>query len=182
VPAAPTLNSGQKTGIIVGAFLFLALVLLVAFLWKRHHDREISRRERETLARTTPSNVNLHNPVIILDPTNLNLSHFMRRITNGNRVDGDPPPILPPPRIYDPHSGGTGQAYDLPSYAPSYVHLSVLTMIYGTLTFFDLVTDNPEVRCGLLPVAILCLWVQRPLWWRINFKRDTPLDDTSTLQ
>ena len=60
---------------------------------------------------------------------------MMRRITNGNRVNGDPPPILPPPRTYDPHSGGTGQVYGLPSYASSYVPLSVLTMICGTLTF-----------------------------------------------
>jgi hypothetical protein len=125
----------------VGGFLFLALVLLLAFLWKRHHDQEISRRERENLARIVPSSINLHNPTIILDPNNPNLIHMMRRITNGNRVNGDPP-LLPPPRIHNPHSGGTGQVYGLPSYASSYVRLSVLTVICGTLTIFDLVTGN----------------------------------------
>lgn len=166
----------------MGAFLFLTLVLLLAFLWKRHHDQEISRRERENLARIVPSSITLHNPTIYLDPSNPNLGHMMRRITNGNRGNGDPPPILPPPRAYNPHSGGTGQVYGLPSYAASYVHLSVLTTICGTLTFLDLVTDNPEVRCELQLVVMLSLYLQRSFCRRINFRRDTPLDDTSTLQ
>jgi hypothetical protein len=126
-PAASTLTTGQKTGIIAGVFLFLALVLIVAFLWKRHHGQEISRRERENIARIIPSSVTLHNPIIFLDPNNPNLGHMMRRIANGNRANSDPPQILPPPRAYNPHSGGP------PSYTSLYVHLSVLTTIYGSL-------------------------------------------------